>query len=227
MSKGIVEKFLKPKRYQTEQVRTGEESDIIDSRFKIALATRELILRYRMGNRVNPVLSIPLAYNSNRGVFELIETPSLVTARAQGYYYPTLPTETTPDFYPLAMDAQHRLYVTADKLEAKATPTVKGSVFNASVSANTNIFSSGLAPTNSPTAFRIYACFSASGVLSVVRTKANTTVTEQLNAGNALNANAAYAFDVIVESGETINLQYSVAATALVLKVVEVPLMTA
>jgi hypothetical protein len=180
-----------------------------------------------MGNRVNPVLSIPLAYNSSRGVFELIETPSLVTARAQGYYYGALPTETTPDYYPLALDAQHRLYVTDDQVLAKVTPIPKGSVFNASVSANTNIFSSDLAPTNSPTAFRIYACFNASGVLSVKRTKAGTTVTEQMNAGNALNANAAYTFDVIVESGESINLQYSVAATALVLKVVEVPLMAA
>jgi hypothetical protein len=40
-----------------------------------------------------------------------------------------------------------------------------------------------------------------------------------------LNANAAYIFDIIVESGETINLQYSVAATALVLKVIEIPCM--
>jgi len=102
-------------------------------------------------------------------------------------------------------------------------PILKGSVFNSSVSANTNIFASDLAPTYAPTTFRIYACFNASGVLSIVRTKGGVTVTEQLNSGNALTANAAYVFDVLVESGETINLQYSVAATALVLKVVEVP----
>jgi hypothetical protein len=35
-------------------------------------------------------------------------------------------------------------------------------------------------------------------------------------------ANAAYMFDVIVESGETVNLQYSVDATALCIKVCEV-----
>ena len=114
---------------------------------------------------------------------------------------------------------------TLSSIRDRFTPILKGSVFNASVSANTNIFASDLSPTNSPTTFRIYATFSASGVLSVVRTRAGTSVTEQLNSGNALNANAAYIFDIIVESGESINLQYSVAATALVLKVVEIPCM--
>jgi len=61
----------------------------------------------------------------------------------------------------------------------------------------------------------------------VKRTKSATTISETLNGGNALSANAAYIFDIIVESGETINLQYSVAATALVLKVIELPVMTA
>jgi len=101
-------------------------------------------------------------------------------------------------------------------------PILKGSVFNTSITANTNIFSSDLTPSNSPTTFRIYACFNASGVLSVVRTKGGTTVTENLNSGGALSANASYMFDIIVESGESINLRYSVNATALVLKVIEV-----
>jgi len=111
MSQRIVEKYLKPKKYQTEQLRIGEESEVIDPRMKIDLLTRELILRYRLTNRITPVLSIPLAYNSQRGVFELIETPSLVTSRLQAYYYPTLPTETTPGYVDLAADEQHRLHV--------------------------------------------------------------------------------------------------------------------
>jgi hypothetical protein len=105
-------------------------------------------------------------------------------------------------------------------------PLIKGSIFNQSVTANTNIFSSDLTPsfatTNNPSYFRIFACFNASGVLSVVKTKGTTTVTMQLNSGNALNANALYAFDIAVESGESINLQYSVDATALELKVEEI-----
>jgi hypothetical protein len=115
MSYKIVEKFLKPKKYQTEQIRTAEESDVIDPRIKIGLQTRELILKYRLTNRIQPTLSIPLAYNPSRGVFELIETPSLITSRLQAYYYPTAPSETTPDYYNLRVDAQHRLYVIDDQ----------------------------------------------------------------------------------------------------------------
>jgi hypothetical protein len=105
-------------------------------------------------------------------------------------------------------------------------PLIKGSIFNQSITANTNIFSSDLTPslatTSNPVYFRIFACFNASGVLSVVKTKGATTVTMQLNSGTALNANALYAFDIIVESGESVNLQYSVNATALELKVEEI-----
>jgi hypothetical protein len=218
----FVEKYKKPKKYQTEQIRTAEESDIIDPRIKIDLQTRELILKYRLTNRIQPTLSIPLAYNSSRGVFELIETPSLITSHAQGYYYSTLPTETTPDYYNLALDAQHRLYVKEDILESKITPILKASLFNQSVTANTNILSNDVSPTSSPTTFRIYAAFNTQGILSITRTKGSTTVTEQLNGGYTLNANAAYTFDVVVEQGETINLQYSANATALVLKVLEI-----
>jgi hypothetical protein len=115
MSKQTVEKYLKPKKYQTEQLRTAEESDIIDPRIKIDLQTRELILKYRLTNRIQPTLSIPLAFNKERGLFELIETPSMVTSRLQAYYYPTLPAETTPGYVDLATDAQHRLYVIDDQ----------------------------------------------------------------------------------------------------------------
>jgi hypothetical protein len=95
------------------------------------------------------------------------------------------------------------------------------SIFNTSVTANTNILSQSIAPTRSPVLFRIYASFDTAGILSVVRTKGTVTVVEQLNSGNNLNANCAYIFDIVVESGETINLRYSVNATCLVLKVVE------
>jgi len=100
----------------------------------------------------------------------------------------------------------------------------KASIFNTSIAANTNIFSSDLTPSYSPTLFRIYACFNAAGVLTVRRTRGGTTVSEILNAGSSLNANCAYMFDIIVESGDSINLQYSVAATAVCVKVVEVPM---
>jgi len=103
-----------------------------------------------------------------------------------------------------------------------ATRITKASVFNTAVTANTDILPSDLSPTRNPATFRIYACFSVAGVLTVRRTSGGVTVSEQLNAGAALAANAAYMFDIIVERGETINLQYSVNATCICLKVIEI-----
>jgi len=104
----------------------------------------------------------------------------------------------------------------------KEAAQFKASVFNASVIANTDIFASDLVPTVAPSIFRIYCCFNASGVLSIQRTKAGTTVSEQLNSGMALTANAAYMFDVPVDSEETINIRYSVNATVLKLSIFEI-----
>ncbi|MCI4411765.1 MAG: hypothetical protein JHC38_08865 [Thiotrichales bacterium] len=275
MSKENVENIYR-KRYDTKQKGFAENSDILDTRFKIKLDTKELISKYRLNNTVIPVLSIPLAYDSSRGVFTLIDTPTLITSRLQAYYYSTSPNDTTPDYYNLRIDTAHRLFVKEDVLEnalasigtdklrvsivdalprspvtlydtsnnelssylknldtALSTfknllsPLLKASVFNTSVTANTNILSSSLSPTYSPTTFRIYATFNTAGTLNVVRTKGSTSVTEQLNNGISLNANAVYIFDILVESGETINLQYSANATALVLKIIEIPNVTA
>lgn len=99
---------------------------------------------------------------------------------------------------------------------------LKGTKFNTSVTANTNIFTASLAPTYSIALFRFYVSMNTAGILSVRRTYAGTTVGENLNGGNTLMSNAAYAFDIIVESGETINLRYDTAATILKLAVVEI-----
>lgn len=105
----------------------------------------------------------------------------------------------------------------------KSFPITISSIFNQQVTANTDILPSYVEPNYSPTVFRIYACFNQSGILSVVRQFNNTTVNEILNSGINLNANCSYIFDIIVEDGESINLKYSVNATALCLKIVEVP----
>ena len=101
-------------------------------------------------------------------------------------------------------------------------PVTKGLVFNQAVGAGVDMFATALSPTNSPTTFRIYACFDTLGVLTMRRTRAGATVSEQLNSGTALNANAAYIFDIIVQAGETLNLRHSAGAQILYLKVVEV-----
>ena len=100
--------------------------------------------------------------------------------------------------------------------------TLKDSKFNTAVTAATDIFTTALEPTYPITLFRIYACFNTDGVLSVRRKYGTTTVTEQLNAGANLSANCGYAFDILVLEDQTINLRFSVAATALALIVSEV-----
>jgi hypothetical protein len=59
------------------------------------------------------------------------------------------------------------------------------------------------------------------GVLSVRRTQGATTVSEQLNGGASLIANASYIFDVMVATGQTINFQYSAIGTVLSCIVIE------
>ncbi len=99
---------------------------------------------------------------------------------------------------------------------------LKDSKFNENVSASIDIFSTAISPTYPATVFRVYACFDASGVLSVRRTYGDNTVAEKLNAGANLSADCGYVFDVLVLEGQTINLRYSAAATASALIVSEV-----
>jgi len=102
------------------------------------------------------------------------------------------------------------------------TGVEEGQVFNTSITANTNIFAIDLVPIVPPAIFRIYACFAAAGILIIRRTRGGVTISENLNAGASLVADAGYMFDIIVDDGDTINLQYSVATTAKKVSVVEV-----
>ena len=104
------------------------------------------------------------------------------------------------------------------------TPILKGRVFNTAVLANTDFFvPDDLAPTNTPTTFRIYICLDTDGTFSVQRTSAAVTVVEELNAGAALEADASYMFDILVHEDDTINLQTTVGAQILYCMVIEVP----
>lgn len=99
---------------------------------------------------------------------------------------------------------------------------LKGEIFNTAVLVNTNFFVADLAPSNPPTRFRIYVAMSVAGIPTVIRTTAGVAVNENLNGGVALNANAAYMFDISVTGNDTINLQFSAAAQILSCIVVEV-----
>lgn len=96
------------------------------------------------------------------------------------------------------------------------------SEINRSVTANTNILSTSISPSCYNSIFRIYVCFDDIGILKVVRVRGSTTVTENMYSGIELEADATYVFDIVVDAGESINLQYSSNANAKVLKVIEI-----
>jgi len=104
---------------------------------------------------------------------------------------------------------------------------IRASISEGDIKANTDIFSGDITPTFPLAYFRIYATFDKAGVLNVCRSfDGRKPITEKLNSGESLKANTAYVFEIVVEKGETkvetINLQYSVDAIALVLKVIEI-----
>lgn len=123
---------------------------------------------------------------------------------------------------PLLQDALGRLLISV-AAAALQIPELKGRIFNTAIALNTDFFAADLAPTNTPTTFRIYVALDTAGILSVQRTSAAVTVAEQLNAGAALAANASYMFDILVHEDDTINLQTTVGAQILYCMVIEVP----
>jgi len=92
------------------------------------------------------------------------------------------------------------------------TPSAVGTGAGVSASANTNILSSNYTP---PAVGKIRVTFasSASGTLSIVIVSGSSSYVFALNSGNALNANAIYAFEIPVSSSYSYNIQYSVSAT--------------
>ncbi len=107
-------------------------------------------------------------------------------------------------------------------IAAGFTPIQKGIIFNTAVLAATDFFVADLAPTNTPTTFRIYIALDTGGVLSVQRTSAAVTIAEILNQNVALVASGAYMFDILVHEDDTINLQTTVGAQILYCMVFEV-----
>lgn len=101
-------------------------------------------------------------------------------------------------------------------------PLEKANEHNSSVTADTDILVSALAPTNTPCLFRVNVAFSGAGIFKATITKGDNTQTVSFNSGSDLIANALYMFDLIVHNGDSINFQYSAGATMLVLRVQEI-----
>lgn len=108
------------------------------------------------------------------------------------------------------------------KHKTQFTPIEKANQHNVSVTANTNILSLEMTPTNTPCMFRIMVCLDTAGVLSAMVTKSDSEQQLKFNAASNLVAHAVYMFDLLVHDGDTVNLQHSADATLKVLRVQEI-----
>lgn len=86
-----------------------------------------------------------------------------------------------------------------------------------SVTANTDIFPSGIIPQTKGQAFMVvHVAFQHAGRLKTIRTRATsaTTTTAILNEDQDLVANGAYIYSVVVRHNQSLNFQYSQNTTA-------------
>jgi len=107
-------------------------------------------------------------------------------------------------------------------LKTQFTSIEKANQHNVSVTANTDILSEDLTPTNAPCLFRVMVCLNSAGVFSAMVTKSDSEQQLKLNAAGNLVADAAYMFDLLVHDGDLINFQHSADATLKVLRVQEI-----
>jgi len=107
-------------------------------------------------------------------------------------------------------------------LKTQFTPIEKANEHNKSVTADTDILSTALTPTNAPCLFRIMVCLDTAGVFSAMITKGSSAQQLKFNSAGNLVADAAYLFDILVHSGDSVNFQHSAGATLKVLRVQEI-----
>jgi hypothetical protein len=123
-------------RIETRPRESRDEVVIEDPRFALDIVTDAFLNKLRLSNRANVTFSIPLYYDPDRNLFAVPERAQPVQSFIFGRYYgASLPTETAPGDYELAVDANHRLYVKEDVLEgalaSKATDKLRVTVVDA------------------------------------------------------------------------------------------------
>lgn len=93
--------------------------------------------------------------------------------------------------------------------------------FNASATANTNIFTSNLTPTEDVSIFRITVSEDTGRIFRLRITRSGTTVSTDFNSGVALTADTLNTFDIPVRSDTTYNFQFNGATTIHILQIDE------
>ncbi len=110
------------------------------------------------------------------------------------------------------------------QIRGSKTTVAKASLFNTVLPiADTNLLTTDISPTYSPTYFRIYVSFDKAGIFRVARTISGITITENLNDGFFLKADSSYLWTIESRNGDSINFRYSVTdGTAKILRIDEI-----
>lgn len=101
-------------------------------------------------------------------------------------------------------DASGTVFIASDLSYVKES---KINLFNTTITDSQPILATDLMASNPPSLFRIYVVISTACTFEVIRKVGTDVVYETLNSGAQLNPNCAYLFDVIVDSGESINFR--------------------
>ena len=90
--------------------KTMKEVEVEDSRIAFDVETKELIEKYWLEPYISVVLNVPMSYNREKQVYELMEEPNVMQADSYFYYYPATPTAlTTAGWYNARVDEYMRV----------------------------------------------------------------------------------------------------------------------
>jgi len=123
------------------------------------------------------------------------------------------------------LDVDATVISSVDATLTKLIPIAKTQIFNTALpAADNDILGAAITPTNSPSWLRIYVSIAVAGRLYLRRTVDGVTVSEDLNSGANLVANAAYCFGPVEwRTGDSVNLRYSATGgNILVLRIDEI-----
>jgi hypothetical protein len=100
-------------------------------------------------------------------------------------------------------------------------PYRKADLFNTAVALDTDFFATNVIA-DQDCLMRLCVSLSAGAIFRARITRGGVTITVDLNAGVALNANSVYAFDLPLKKGDELNLQVSAGVTVLYCSVDEI-----
>lgn len=114
--------YSKPYTYYTRRpiprAKVKKEVEIVDNRIAFDIETKEILERYWLEPFISPVLNIPMSYNREKKVFEIIEQPNEIRADNYFYFYSATPSGlTAPGWYNARIDEYMRVLTHVEKVD--------------------------------------------------------------------------------------------------------------